>query len=73
MEFLSIDRIENGIAVCEDDNRNRVEIPLEKIEGTPKEGDLLVPENGGYVVDVEETAHRRETVLRLQRKLFGKE
>ena len=71
MEWLSVDRIENGIAVCEDENRKKREITLENIEGTPGEGDMIFLENGKYHISAEETAKRRERILRLQKNLFG--
>ncbi|MDD6236427.1 MAG: DUF3006 domain-containing protein [Clostridiales bacterium] len=71
MEWLSVDRIENGIAVCEDEHRNQKEITLEKIEGTPREGDMIFWDNGKYHISEEETAKRREKILRLQKSLFG--
>ena len=71
MDWLSVDRIENGIAVCEDENRKQQEIALEKIEGTPRECDMLFEDNGKYHISEEETAKRREKILRLQKSLFG--
>lgn len=71
MNYLSIDRIENGIAVCEDNKRKRVEIPLSQIDGSPKEGDVIDEVNGRYVIDQKETTKRRAAVFRLQQKLFG--
>lgn len=71
MDWLSVDRIENGIAVCEDENRKQQEIALENIEGTPREGDMLFEDNGKYHISEEETAKRREKILRLQKSLFG--
>ena len=71
MDWLSVDRIENGIAVCEDENRKKREITLENIEGTPGEGDMIFLENGKYHISAEETAKRRERILRLQKNLFG--
>lgn len=71
MEWLSVDRIENGIAVCEDENRKKQEITLENIEGTPREGDMIFWDNGKYYINAEETVKRREQILRLQKSLFG--
>ena len=71
MDWLSVDRIENGISVCEDENRKQQEIALEKIEGTPREGDMLFEDNGKYHISEEETAKRREKIIRLQKSLFG--
>ena len=70
-EYLSIDRIENGLAVCENDRRERIEIPLSEIDGDPKEGDMIYSENGRYRVSAEQTKLRREKILELQKRLFG--
>ena len=48
-----------------------VSIALENIEGTPGEGDMIFLENGKYHISAEETAKRRERILRLQKNLFG--
>ena len=36
MEYLSIDRIEEGIAVCEAEDRSLYRIPLTEIAGSPR-------------------------------------
>lgn len=70
MEYLSIDRIEEGIAVCEAEDRSLYRIPLTEIAGSPREGDVICLHDGVWQVSPEETARRREAVLRLQRQLF---
>lgn len=72
MEYLSIDRIEGDIAVCETDDRKKREIPVSKIEGYPREGDVICYTDGKYRVDADETTQRRQRALKLQRQLFGK-
>lgn len=71
MKYLSIDRIEGTIAVCEDDNRKKREICLTEIDGSPKEGDVILYENGKYRISEKETKRRREQILLLQKRLFG--
>ena len=71
MDWLSVDRIENNIAVCEDENRKQKEIALESIDGTPREGDMIFWHEGKYHISAEETAKRREKILRIQKDLFG--
>ena len=47
--YLAVDRIENGLAVCYDDNKQRYDIPLCDVDLTEaiKEGDVLkILENG---------------------------
>lgn len=65
-----IDRIESGIAVCEDDNRNMSEIPLVKLPKGVKEGSVINYENGEYTVDKDTEAERRKKVQSLENELF---
>ncbi len=71
MEFWSIDRIEENFAVCEDENRQRLEIPRDRLPEGAKEGDVLRLTDGGYEIDREETARRREENRRLLESLLG--
>ena len=60
---IIVDRIENGLAVCELDGEV-VDIPLEKITGIVREG-VILSENevgDGYFVAKEETELRRKTM-----------
>ena len=66
----TIDRIEGSIAVCEDEDRNRVELPLEQLYENPREGDHFVMEDGVSRFDREATEQARQRILMLQRKLF---
>ena len=73
MEKLIIDRIENGIAVCEREDRSHWNIPLDKLYAGAREGDHLVFTDGEYRRDVKgkETAKSRNR--RLENKLFDEE
>ena len=71
MYFLSVDRIEGKLAICEDDCRKRMEVNLSEIAGSPKEGDIIVQQNGIWMIDQEETQNRRARILELQKKLFS--
>lgn len=71
MSYLSIDRIEGEVAICEDENRTRIELPLKEISGSPKEGDIILCAEGVYRVSKEETDRRRAEILRLQQQLFS--
>lgn len=71
MEFWSIDRLEGSFAVCEDENRQRKEIPLADLPEGVKEGDVLRLASGMYQIDREETERRREENRRLLESLLG--
>ncbi len=71
MEYWSIDRLEEKVAVCEDDNRQRREIPLADLPEGVKEGDVLCRVDGRYRVDHRETERRRERNRKLLERLRG--
>ena len=71
MEYWSIDRLEERVAVCEDDNRQRREIPLVDLPEDVKEGDVLCRVDGRYRVDNRETERRRERNRKLLQRLRG--
>lgn len=72
--YISIDRIVNGIAVCEREDLLTFEVPVAKLPNEAKEGSVLfVDENGNYVIDDEEMNRRRQRILDLQSRLFGDE
>ena len=56
---IIVDRIENGLAVCET-GCGIVNIPLDKISGEIKEGDILFENDNesGYTVAQDETGRR---------------
>ena len=68
--MLIVDRIENGQAVCEAGDGAFQNIPLNRCAGTVREGDVLRESGGGYEVDREETAKRREKIRRMSKDLF---
>lgn len=61
-----IDRFEEDIAVCEDDNKNLVNIPRKKLPDEAKAGDVIRQEHQCYFIDVKETAERK---MRIRRKM----
>ena len=71
--YLAVDRIENGLAVCYDDNKQRYDIPLCDVDLTEavKEGDVLkILENGTLLPDREEIQRRQRANLELMRQLM---
>ena len=63
--MLIIDRIEDGIAVIEDED-SRFEVPVSMLDGNVKEGDAVISENGVYVPDKSATEKRRREIQKLQ-------
>ena len=56
-----VDRIEDGVAVCEVDGAT-IDIPLTKINAGVHEGDILYEDGPLYIVAKEETGQRRTAI-----------
>lgn len=71
MKTLIIDRIENGIAVCEREDGSHCEIELVFLPRGAKEGSVIRVDGGGEAtLDLEAEAERRKSLLELQDSLF---
>ncbi len=66
----TIDRFEGTIAVCEDEQKNMVNIPKYRLPLEVKEGDIIVEVEGMLQIDDEETNERRKKAKQLMSKLF---
>lgn len=68
---MIIDRIEDNIVVCEDENGKMVEISIDLFVKPICDGDVVGKnENGLYEVDLEETKNRRKNIENRFDKLF---
>lgn len=67
---LIIDRIEGTCAVCEQEDRSMLHIPLQQLPHGIKEGDVLLCKDGQYSIDQEATQARREHLDAKRRLLF---
>lgn len=68
----TVDRIEEGIAVCDDGGGNRINIQLSFLPENVKEGDLLGVENGNFIVLSDETVKRRKEIYAKQSRILKK-
>ena len=68
----SVDRIENGIAVCEDFNGNHINIEVGFLPEKVKEGDILEVCDGKFIILKDETDERRKKLAELQKSIFTK-
>ena len=68
---LSVDRIVEGIAVCENDEGEILKINLSQLPEGTGEGSVIVFESGEYSLDKESEEERREELFDLQNMLFG--
>ena len=46
----TVDRIEEDFAVCEDENKNFLNIPLDKFLQRPRDGDTIEKTESGFVI-----------------------
>lgn len=69
MKYI-IDRIEQNIAICEDDNKKQIEIEVTKLPSNIKEGDIIKQEKGKYIIDEENTEKKREDIRKRMSKLW---
>lgn len=69
MKYI-IDRLEGTIAVCEDENKQMVNIPKYRLPLEAKEGDAIVEKDGMFEIDDAETLERRAKMKQLMNKLF---
>ena len=67
---LIIERFEGNFAVCEDENKNIINIKKEEIPEDAKEGDILVLEKNKYIVDYTETQNRKKYIQELTKDLW---
>lgn len=67
-----VDRIKNGIAVCEDDEKNMIDIPKYKLPSGVKEGDIIIEHKGFLKIDNNGTLAERERIKDKINKFFKK-
>ena len=63
---LIVDRLEEEYIVCEDENKNIVNILKDEVEDEVKEGDILIFVDGKYIVNKEKMYNRSYTSLSRQ-------
>ena len=73
-KYITVDRIEENIAVLIDDDENKSDIPVSELPGGLKEGDILRfdEEDEKYVIDKERTEQVGASIEERFRKLFKK-
>ena len=67
---LIVDRLEEEYIVCEDENKNIVNILKDEVEDEVKEGDRLIFVDGKYIVNKEKTKDRKEYIQDLIKDLW---
>lgn len=69
MKYI-IDRLEEGLAICETELRKRISVPVSHLPKEVKEGDVLREEDGRFFLDSEETDKRRREMKKKLMDLF---
>lgn len=69
MKYI-IDRLEEGLAICETELRKRISVPVSHLPKGSKEGDVLREEEGRFSLDSEETDKRRREMKKKLMDLF---
>ncbi|MDD7615618.1 MAG: DUF3006 domain-containing protein [Clostridiaceae bacterium] len=72
MMKYSVERIEENVALCEDDLGKTVKLRLDELPENIREGDIIVRTENGYTIDTDETSLRRKKMAEMQKKLFNK-
>lgn len=68
---IVIDRIEGKIAICQNlENKEMIEINIEKLPKEIKEGNVLIFENGKYEIDIIEEEKRRKRIEEKMKNLW---
>jgi hypothetical protein len=68
----SVDRIEEAVVICEDENEEIVRFKLSALPEGIKEGDLFSFIDGVAVIIEDETAARKKEIFDLQKSIFSK-
>ena len=68
----SVERIEENIALCEDDLGKTVKLRLDELPENIREGEIIVRTENGYTIDSDETSARRKKMAEMQKRLFNK-
>ena len=68
----SVERIEENVALCEDDLGKTVKLRIDELPENIREGDIIVRTENGYTIDSDETSVRRKKMAEMQKKLFNK-
>lgn len=69
MQYI-VDRIEENIAVCEDENKKMVDIEIDKLPIGVKEGDIIKQLKGKYIIDKETRKERKKNIQKRMDNLW---
>ncbi|HHV71224.1 MAG TPA: DUF3006 domain-containing protein [Clostridia bacterium] len=64
MKYI-LDRFEGDYAVCEDENGRTTNLKRNELPSNVQEGDVLIFEDGIFIIDKEETEIRKKEIEKL--------
>lgn len=71
MKYI-IDRIENNLVICENQETKKMEeFPKSMFQEEIKDGDVVIKEGNSFKIDEEETASRKKHIEDLMKKLMN--
>lgn len=72
MSFFIVDRIENGLAVLECENKTFIQVPISDFSSPIGEGSVVVRNSDGkFCTDTVKTAERKAKLFALQKNIFS--
>ena len=73
MNFWVIDRIEDNLVICQDENFNTIKINKELIVGILKEVYIIRKEKEKYILDEKKTIERNKKIKELMKGMWQKD
>ena len=73
MNFWVIDRIEDNLVICQDENFNTIKINKELIVGILKEGYIIRKEKEKYILDEKKNIERNKKIKELMKGMWQKD
>ena len=73
MNFWVLDRIEDNLVICQDENFNTIKINKELIVGILKEGYIIRKEKEKYILDEKKTIERNKKIKELMKGMWQKD
>ena len=73
MNFWVIDRIEDNLVICQDENFNTIKINKELIVGILKEWYIIRKEKEKYILDEKKTIERNKKIKELMKGMWQKD
>ncbi len=71
MEKFFVDRIEDNIIFCEDENGDEIKFDLSAADGEIKEGNVIFKNKKGYIqTDIEATSMRKKKISNLKKYVY---